>query len=158
MPGALLGTGGIVIMSKETSSLPSELMRVCQRERRIFVESMPISFPKTFEMKVWNSWLLSKWLELADEAKYFKLSYCDWWLKGQHPLWRWTISKFITYGGIHTSLPKITFVCMTYCLMLSKEQWTGNQLCWNFVLALPLVICLDLHGLLRLSQLSLLHL
>lgn len=70
----------------------------------------------------------------------FNLSYCDWRLTGQYPRWKWTISEFITYGAIHSSLPMITFVCvyMTYCPMLSKEHETRNQLCWIFVLALLL--------------------
>lgn len=68
------------------------------------------------------------------------------------------MSKFITYGGIHSSLPEITCVCVTFCLMLSKEQWTGNQRCWVFVLALSLVIFLSWCELLHLSQLSLSHL
>lgn len=87
-----------------------------------------------------------------------KLSYCDWRLQS-------TVSSG-EVNNLVSSLLMLTLIAlcqrlhlsMTFCLMLSKEHWIRNQLCWSFVLALPLMICLGLCELLHLSQHPLPHL
>ena len=64
----------------------------------------------------------------------FKLSCCDWRLKGQHPLWRWTISK--------SSLLTVAFIvlCQRLHLCVSCIGWycqKSSGLGTSLVRALP---------------------